>query len=211
MEVDESSANVMASSGATGSVSVLLHPLVVMNISEHWTRVRSQAGVAQQVIGALIGNQKGRSLEIMNSFELVFTVIEGKCVIDREYYNTKEEQFKQVFSEMDFLGWYTTGELPNENDIHVHKQICEINESPVILKLNPFTRNSDLPVAMYESVIDLVNGEATMLFVELNYTLATEEAERIGVDHVARMASGDLSESSQGTTILFIIFYYSRI
>ena len=48
MEVDESSANVMASSGATGSVSVLLHPLVVMNISEHWTRVRSQAGVAQQ-------------------------------------------------------------------------------------------------------------------------------------------------------------------
>jgi len=197
MEVDESSANVMASSGATGSVSVLLHPLVVMNISEHWTRVRSQAGVAQQVIGALIGNQKGRSLEIMNSFELVFNIIEGKCVIDREYYNTKEEQFKQVFSEMDFLGWYTTGELPNENDIHVHKQICEINESPVILKLNPFTRNSDLPVAMYESVIDLVNGEATMLFVELSYTLATEEAERIGVDHVARMASGDLSESSQ--------------
>ena len=52
---------------------------------------------------------------------------------------------------------------------------------------------------MYESVIDLVNGEATMLFVELSYTLATEEAERIGVDHVARMASGDSSESSQGS------------
>jgi hypothetical protein len=28
--------------------------------------------------------------------------------------------------------------------------------------------------------------------------LATEEAERIGVDHVARMASGDSAESSQG-------------
>ena len=40
--------NVMASSGATGSVSVLLHPLVVMNISEHWTRVRAQEGKAQQ-------------------------------------------------------------------------------------------------------------------------------------------------------------------
>lgn len=99
---------------------------------------------------------------------------------------------------MDFLGWYTTGGAPTESDIHVHKQICEINESPVILKLNPFMRNSDLPITMYESVIDLVNGEATMLFVELSYTLATEEAERIGVDHVARMASGDSSESSQG-------------
>nr|CAG4636301.1 EOG090X08T4 [Eubosmina coregoni]SVE69893.1 EOG090X08T4 [Eubosmina coregoni] len=196
MDVEESNQNVMASSGATGSISVLLHPLVVMNISEHWTRVRAQDGKAQQVIGALIGKQKGRSLEIMNSFELVFTVIDN-IIIDRDYYNTKEEQFKQVFSDMDFLGWYTTGDAPNESDIHVHKQICEINESPVILKLNPFTRNSDLPVTMYESVIDLVNGEATMLFVELSYTLATEEAERIGVDHVARMASGDSSESSQ--------------
>nr|SVE75220.1 EOG090X08T4 [Daphnia dolichocephala] len=198
MDVEESNQNlnVMASSGATGSISVLLHPLVVMNISEHWTRVRAQEGKAQQVIGALIGKQKGRSLEIMNSFELVFTVIED-IVIDRDYYNTKEEQFKQVFSDMDFLGWYTTGDGPNESDIHVHKQICEINESPVILKLNPFTRNADLPVTMYESVIDLVNGEATMLFVELSYTLATEEAERIGVDHVARMASGDSAESSQ--------------
>ncbi|XP_057373740.1 COP9 signalosome complex subunit 6-like [Daphnia carinata] len=198
MDVEESNQNlnVMASSGATGSISVLLHPLVVMNISEHWTRVRAQEGKAQQVIGALIGKQKGRSLEIMNSFELVFTVIDN-IVIDRDYYNTKEEQFKQVFSDMDFLGWYTTGDTPNESDIHVHKQICEINESPVILKLNPFTRNADLPVTMYESVIDLVNGEATMLFVELSYTLATEEAERIGVDHVARMASGDSAESSQ--------------
>lgn len=51
-------------------------------------------------------------------------------------------------------------------------------------------------MALYESVIDLVDGEATMLFVSLTYTLATEEAERIGVDHVARMSSTDAGESS---------------
>lgn len=54
---------------------------------------------------------------------------------------------------------------------------------------------------MYESVIDLVAGEATMLFVPLTYTLATEEAERIGVDHVARMCSNDQGESSLGIFI----------
>lgn len=48
MEIEEFSQSVMASSGATGSISVLLHPLVVMNISEHWTRVRAQEGKAQQ-------------------------------------------------------------------------------------------------------------------------------------------------------------------
>lgn len=38
-----------------------------------------------------------------------------------------------------------------------------------------------------------------MLFVELQYTLATEEAERIGVDHVARMSTSDTGEGSSGT------------
>jgi len=135
-------------------------------------------------------------LEIMNSFELQFDWIEDEIIIDKDYYRTKEEQFKQVFSDLDFLGWYTTGDVPNESDIKVHKQICEINESPVFLKLNPQARHSDLPVTMFESVIDLINGEATMLLVELAYTLATEEAERIGLDHVARMTSSETGESS---------------
>ncbi|KAH9377423.1 hypothetical protein HPB48_016800 [Haemaphysalis longicornis] len=150
MEVDETPANVMAASGTTGSVCVSLHPLVIMNISEHWTRIKAQEGKPQQVIGALIGKQKGRNLEVMNSFELVFNTVEGNIVIDNDYYNTKEQQFKQVFSDLDFLGWYTTGEGPTESDIQVHRQVCCINESPVLLKLNPWGRHSQLPVAMYE-------------------------------------------------------------
>nr|XP_023024626.1 COP9 signalosome complex subunit 6 [Leptinotarsa decemlineata] len=188
--------NVMAP-GAVGSITCSLHPLVIMNISEHWTRERAQEGSVQQVIGAIIGKQKGRNIEVMNSFELVFSVIGSDIVIDKDYYNMKEEQFKQVFSEMDFLGWYTTGDTPNISDVKVHKQISDIIESPIMLKLNPYDKNIEhLPVNLYESVIDLVSGEATMLFVPLTYTLATEEAERIGVDHVARMSSTDSGESS---------------
>lgn len=40
--------------------------------------------------------------------------------------------------------------------------------------------------------------QATMLFAELTYTLATEEAERIGVDHVARMTATGSGENSTG-------------
>lgn len=53
MDVDEpsvSNKSVMASSGTVGSVSISLHPLVIMNISEHWTRLRAQNGTAQQGI-----------------------------------------------------------------------------------------------------------------------------------------------------------------
>ncbi|KAI8482297.1 PREDICTED: COP9 signalosome complex subunit 6-like [Branchiostoma belcheri] len=206
MEVDEQGATggaeegtsrgVMAAPGTAGSVTVQLHPLVIMNVSEHWTRIRAQEGKAVQVLGALLGKQSGRNLEICNSFELMFDTIDGDIIIDRDYFSTKEEQFRQVFKELDFLGWYTTGGDPSEADRKVHRQVCEINESPILLKLNPMARHTDLPVSIYESVIDLVKGEATMLFVELQYTLATEEAERIGVDHVARMSNADTSDSS---------------
>ena len=49
MEVQPSSSKdvsdtVLASSGSSGSVSVALHPLVIMNISEHYTRIKAQYG-----------------------------------------------------------------------------------------------------------------------------------------------------------------------
>lgn len=44
MEVECGNKNVMASAGTVGSVSVSLHPLVIMNISEHWTRLKAQDG-----------------------------------------------------------------------------------------------------------------------------------------------------------------------
>lgn len=98
---------------------------------------------------------------------------------------------------MDFIGWYTTGESPTERDIKIQKQIADINECPIMLQLNPLSRSVDqLPLKLYESVIDIVQGEATMLFVPLTYTLATEEAERIGVDHVARMSTNETGEKS---------------
>lgn len=30
---------------------------------------------------------------------------------------------KQVFKDLEFLGWYTTGGPPDQSDIHVHKQV----------------------------------------------------------------------------------------
>jgi len=194
---DQEEEKVMADSGVA-TVSVSLHPLVIMNISEHWTRIKAQAGTPKQVYGALIGKQEGRSIEVMNSFELDYNTIDGQVVIDREYYQTKEEQFKQVFSEMDFLGWYSTGEKPTMAEINIHRQIAEINESPLFIQLSPGGGNcTELPLYLYESVIDMVAGQARILFVKLPYTLATEDSERIGLDHVARIVAGNESTTSR--------------
>uniref|UniRef100_A0A3Q1LYB3 COP9 signalosome complex subunit 6 n=1 Tax=Bos taurus TaxID=9913 RepID=A0A3Q1LYB3_BOVIN len=186
MEVDAAVVPSVMASGVTGSVSVALHPLVILNISDHWIRMRSQEGRPMQVIGALIGKQEGRNIEVMNSFELLSHTVEEKIIIDKEYYYTKEEQFKQVFKELEFLGWYTTGGPPDPSDIHVHKQVCEIIESPLFLKLNPMTKHTDVTCPWGFLLLTLC----------LTYTLATEEAERIGVDHVARMTATGSGENS---------------
>ena len=44
------------------------------------------------VYGALLGTQKGRSVEVCNSFELVVSSVEGHVVLDKEYFTAKEEQ-----------------------------------------------------------------------------------------------------------------------
>lgn len=47
MDVAETEKNVMAT-GTAGSITCSLHPLVIMNVSEHWTRERAQEGSVQQ-------------------------------------------------------------------------------------------------------------------------------------------------------------------
>lgn len=192
--------SVMATaSNSSGSVSIALHPLVIMNVAEHWTRSKAQED-RLAVIGALIGRQKGRSLEIMNSFELQIDVIDKMTIINKDYYEQKESQFKQVFPDLDFLGWYSIGDAPTLQDILMHKQVCEINESPVFLLLSPQNRQSRLPISMYESVVDLIDGEATLLFSAVAFSLETEEAERIGLDHMARL-SATTSSSDVGASV----------
>lgn len=49
-----------------------------------------------------------------------------------------------------------------------------------------------------------------MLFVETHYTLATEEAERIGVDHVARLSNTGTVDASTGLHTVLVSLAFSK-
>ncbi len=55
-----------------------------------------------------------------------------------------------------------------------------------------------LPVSVYESLIEIVEAQPKVLFAGVTYTLATEDAERVGVDHIARASVTGASERSAG-------------
>lgn len=69
----------------SGGVSIQLHPLVIMNVSDHFTRARHQNPSERhiRVIGALLGKQQGRVLELVNTVEFSFkTEVGGGIKID---------------------------------------------------------------------------------------------------------------------------------
>lgn len=47
-KIIQTAGSVVATASTIASVTVSLHPLVIMNISEHWTRIRAQEGCKQQ-------------------------------------------------------------------------------------------------------------------------------------------------------------------
>ncbi|CAI9088097.1 OLC1v1022336C1 [Oldenlandia corymbosa var. corymbosa] len=157
---------------SSSGLTFKLHPLVILNISDHHTRVKSQSQPPQissshassngggdsapassssapspppRVFGCVIGVQRGRTVEIFNSFELLYD------------------------------------------------PLMDINESPVYVLLNPSINHSqkDLPVNIYESELHIIDGIPQLIFVHASYTIETVEAERISVDHVAHLKPSD--------------------
>uniref|UniRef100_A0A7S0N1E2 COP9 signalosome complex subunit 6 n=1 Tax=Pyramimonas obovata TaxID=1411642 RepID=A0A7S0N1E2_9CHLO len=195
----------MSVSNSSG-LTFQLHPLVLINVSDHHTRVKAQAGVASRIVGGLLGVQTGRTVEITNSFELVTTGAGNDLAIDLAYLATKQEQYKKVFPTNDFIGWYSTGsELQPDVDIRIHKSLVEINESPIYMRLDPVITpaSKDLPITLYESEVHIIEGVPSMIFVEASYNIETVEAERISVDQIARiMPSGSSSNADQLTSHL---------
>jgi len=185
-------------------LNILLHPLVIIHISDHWTRTKVQlAKENPRVIGAILGIQNGRTVEICGAFELIFDIVEGIPVIDVKYLHTKLEQFKKVFPSYDVLGWYSTGAGVQPSDIEVHKQVMELNESPLYLLLDTSacTRvdQKELPVTIFESELHVIEDRPTMLFGKAPYKIETQESERIAVDHVAKI--GPSGSSATGSLL----------
>lgn len=125
---------------------------------------------------------------------------------------------RQVFPTFDFLGWYSVGQAPTPEDTALHKQVrpkssivsfsrshsyaqfFEYNESPLFLQLNPSAPSSsssdapgakDIPVAIYESVVEIVADEPQPVFVNTPYEIVTGEAERVAVEGVSKPEAGN--------------------
>ena len=148
--------NIEEETGAASMINVQVHPLVVLNVSDHFTRAsvnKADPSAPHRVIGALLGVQTGRTIEIFTSFELVET--DSDTGLNLEYLEGKKSHYNAVFPTYELVGWYTSGVSLTPKDQTLHKAFLRYNEFPLLLQMDtqPPPDATSLPVFVYESVI----------------------------------------------------------
>ncbi|KAF8514501.1 maintenance of mitochondrial structure and function-domain-containing protein [Gautieria morchelliformis] len=196
---------VVLPSSTTSTLSLSLHPLPILNISEHLTRQKLQKRTKFPfVVGALLGTQNGREVEIVNTFELAADERpdesesgSGSITVDREFLVSRTQQYKQVFPSLELIGWYTVAPEPTPLHINLHEQFTEYTATPLLLLLQPSSQDSKetqgLPFKAYEPTLEIRDRKSRAVFIEASYTVETGEAERIAVDWTARGGEGGSS------------------
>ncbi|KAF8343770.1 maintenance of mitochondrial structure and function-domain-containing protein [Cantharellus anzutake] len=191
-----------AVSSASSSLNLSLHPLPILNVSEHLTRLKLQTGLQNPfIIGALLGTQNGRDVEIVNSFDLITNAEPGKDLgfgeavgiqVESGFLNERKEQYKQVFPNLDLIGWYTVAAGPTQAHAAIHEQFTAFITTPLLLILSPGSQSETggLPIKVYEAIVEIKDRQTRTAFVPVPEKIETGEAERIAVDWTARGGEG---------------------
>ncbi|GAA5961597.1 hypothetical protein JCM3765_002642 [Sporobolomyces pararoseus] len=194
-------------------LQVTLHPLPLLNISDHYTRQSLNTNNPNvRVVGGLLGTQQGRNIDIINSFELALVqqadTSSSQLELDHTYFTTRRDQFRQVFPSFDFLGWYTVGDSPSPSETQLHKQFFVYNESPLFLQLSSSrpadsASTKDLPLTIYETVLEpRETGDPEPTFVKVEYEIETGEAEKVAVDEVSQVQDNTANPASSTNSAL---------
>ena len=94
------SATILSSVG-NGGREVKLHPLVLINISDHFTRERVRDTTSElyssseRVAGVLFGVQTGKVVDVLESFEMSYEILDtGVLKFDEQFLSSKKRQCK---------------------------------------------------------------------------------------------------------------------
>ncbi|KAI8047493.1 maintenance of mitochondrial structure and function-domain-containing protein [Thamnidium elegans] len=208
MDISEDLTSIVSNASSSSGLSISVHPLVLLNISDHYTRTKLQTPAAIEngrMYGALLASQSGRDIDIINSFDLPLSV-NGKddVQLDKAFLLYKLDQLKQVFPTLDFMGWYSLGPKPTESDLKLHEQFLQVNDSVLFLQMDPNALSGgerEFPIDIYESIIDMVDERTRLVFIKSTYKVETGEAECIAVDHVAKPSSSS-HDTGLGNTLI---------
>ncbi|VDP05514.1 unnamed protein product [Heligmosomoides polygyrus] len=110
-----------------------MHPLVNINISEHWTRITGAKPRQTSTEGIWSSSRQIRvEAEMVNPFKLCMFATDGYVTFIKEFLRQRLSQYKEVFPELDAVG----DEL-KPDELLLHLSFAVAMDCPLLVKMNP--------------------------------------------------------------------------
>ncbi|EIW71877.1 26S proteasome regulatory subunit N8 [Tremella mesenterica] len=185
--------------------NVIIHPLVLLSVVDHASRVPLPN--KKRVLGVLLGEDTGSSINVANSFALPFEEDDRDprtFFLDMDFAEEMWRMFRKVNAKERPVGFYHTGPRLRSSDLEITELFKRFCSRPVMVivdvRASGGRGDTGIPTDAYFAVEEIRDdGTSTQrTFTHVPTTIEAEEAEEIGVEHLLR----DISVSpNSGTTL----------
>lgn len=178
---------------------VVVHPLVLLSVVDHFNRM-GKVGNVKRVVGVLLGANRQGVLDVSNSFAVPFDEDDkDKSVwfLDHDYLEHMYNMFKKVNAREKIVGWYHTGPKLHQNDTLINELVRRYCANSVLVIIDAKPKDLGLPTEAYYAVEE-VHDDGTptsKTFEHIPSEIGAEEAEEVGVEHLLR----DIKDTTVGT------------
>merc|ERR1712002_838958 len=179
--------------------NVVVHPLVLLSVVDHFNRI-GKVGNQKRVVGVLLGSWQKKVLDVSNSFAVPFDEDDrddSVWFLDHDYLENMYGMFKKVNARERIVGWYHTGPKLHKNDIAINELIKQYCTNSVLVIIDVKPKDLGLPTEAYISVEEIHDDgtPTSKTFEHVTSEIGAEEAEEVGVEHLLR----DIKDTTVGT------------
>ncbi|KAF8999819.1 maintenance of mitochondrial structure and function-domain-containing protein [Cyathus striatus] len=184
---------------ALAGTTVIVHPLVLLSVADHHARSVSRNS-QKRVIGVLLGQDNGKTVNVANSFGIPFEEDEKDSktwFLDHNYIEGMYDMFKKVNARERMIGWYHTGPKLRASDQEINDLFKRYIVKPVMVIVDVRPQTVGIPTDAYFAVEEIKDDgtETRKTFLHVPSAIEAEEAEEIGVEHLLR----DIKDSTTTT------------
>ncbi|KIY46943.1 Mov34-domain-containing protein [Fistulina hepatica ATCC 64428] len=181
------------------ATTVTVHPLVLLSVTDHHARAISR-GSQKRVVGVLLGQDNGKTVNVANSFGIPFEEDEKDSktwFLDHNYIEGMYDMFKKVNVREQLIGWYHSGPKLRASDQEINDLFKKFTPRPVMVIVDVRPNTVGIPTDAYFAVEEIKDDgtETRKTFLHVPSVIEAEEAEEIGVEHLLR----DLKDSTTTT------------
>ncbi|KAG8903442.1 proteasome regulatory particle subunit [Tulasnella sp. 403] len=175
---------------ALATTNVVVHPLVLLSVADHHARSAARS-TNKRVVGILLGQDNGKSVNVANSFAVPFEEDEKDpktWFLDHDYIEGMWGMFKKVNARERMVGWYHTGPKMRASDQEINELFKRFIPRPVMVIVDVREDTVGIPTDAYFAVEEIKDDgtETQKTFLHVPSSIEAEEAEEIGVEHLLR-------------------------